>query len=285
MKFRIDKTLKSEQRSLDNYLKKKKLKTNGGFSLVEALVAMFILGVIGVGISQMSELGFKSAASAGIRQDLQTLKMTIRDQLSCEKTLNLPDGYDTSVPVPCTGSKLTLKKPDGNAFGNPLGSLTWSASCVANKIKVMVSSKRSDPLTGQPFVTRDLFNGIAEGLCSSYFTGFACKAGDTVIGIAGSTPVCGKAGANALGFEKVEGTANETNIVCGWPSKPPMKHVAGTVCCPSGKIVFSGGGQCNIGAGGFTENSLQNGPNCWHVDCCKYPPYESTAIYVGCINP
>jgi len=46
-------------------LEKNSNNASAGFSLVEALIAMFILGIIGLGISRMSKLGFKSAASKG----------------------------------------------------------------------------------------------------------------------------------------------------------------------------------------------------------------------------
>jgi prepilin-type N-terminal cleavage/methylation domain-containing protein len=239
MKNKIKQRAKSEALAAPIHLMKKDLDAIRGFSLVESLVSMFILGIVGLGISSMSDLGFKSAASAGLRQDFETLKWTIREQLSCTETLGLPADYNPSVPVPCTGSELTLKKHKGKEFGNPIGSLKWSASCVSDRIQIMITSKKNDPITKKPFGPKDLFEGMADGLCSNYFTGSSCsKPGETVIGTAGTTPVCGKAPV------PVDPPEYYVQTVVGSPETGEScagTHVPSIAECPDGWIAVSCG--------------------------------------------
>ena len=94
---------------------------NSGFSLVEVIVASAILGIIGLAISSMSGTAFKAASISNSRQDLASLKMVIREQVSCPLTLGLPIDYDFSVPVACAGPyklrKVSSSSPTGVLLG------------------------------------------------------------------------------------------------------------------------------------------------------------------------
>jgi hypothetical protein len=102
---------------------------------------------------------------------------------------------------------------------------------------------------------------------------------------------------NVLGLRSVKGIASERRNPnprggkeCGWAplfaGQARMQHVVGTVCCDAGEVAVGGGGVCNHNSGGFLESSkplVAGGRSCWFVDCCKYPNFEPSPIWVQCI--
>lgn len=176
-----------------------------GFSLVEVMVATSILGILCFAVVKMSDSAFKAASISNSRQDLASLKMIVRDQVSCPLTLGLPSNYDFSVPVPCGGPYKLKKVSPSNAAGvligvsvdaerTQLGDYKIRATCVSNQLQIMVESTRKDPVTKKIPPPKDLFAGAGgNGLCSQYFTGATCPAGKVVTGVANGMPVCSAA--------------------------------------------------------------------------------------------
>ena len=150
----------------------------------------------------MSGTAFQAASISNNRQDFASLQMVIREQVSCPLTLGLPLNHDFSTPVPCAGPyklrKVSPSNPAGVLLGvdedaerTKLGSYKIRASCVSNQLQVMVESTKKDPITRQLMPPRDLFAGAGgNGLCSQFFTGETCPAGQVVTGIANGIPVC-----------------------------------------------------------------------------------------------
>lgn len=176
--------------------------TKSGFSLIEILTASSIIGLLGYGLTRMSGTAFQAASISNNSQDLASLKMVIREQVSCPLTLGLPANYDFSVPVACGGPYLLRKAaPSGSVqlgtsiAGDPertlIGNYKVRATCSGNQLQIMVESTRLDPLTKTILPPRNLFAGAGgSGLCSQYFTGATCPAGKVVTGVANGVPVC-----------------------------------------------------------------------------------------------
>lgn len=155
-------------------------------------------------------------------------------------------------------------------------------------------------------------------------TGINCPPLTTLAGFnPDGTSIC-KTVTKELGYEVVSGTASTIGPQCGWTNKTQYpvfnwgthvvpktccasggcwscpetwpvllsvnyftttwRHVSGSVCCPAGKIVFGGGGNCSIGSGGWLEIDRKVSGNCWHVDCCKETPFPSSPIYAVCLG-
>jgi hypothetical protein len=73
----------------------------GGFGLVDVSIAILGLSILAVAIQKIVTSNLCSVSSLARLQDLEALKQTVRESLSCERTVGLT-AIPTS-PVPCGG--------------------------------------------------------------------------------------------------------------------------------------------------------------------------------------
>jgi len=202
-------------------LELKILKSKQGFSLVEGLVALSIMAIAGVGLTNLNVTGMKANKSNEIRGDLQDIKRTIAGQIGCQATFAR---FGAARPIACSGGQV-IKLLDKNgkelAPNNKIGDWTIEAACnnpagsgvglsiYATKPITGTSplSYKKDPLRGLPLdkshPVSSLFQPGAR-LCPSFFSSGAtvsCSAAgefvksvDLASGIVncGTVPSCSK---------------------------------------------------------------------------------------------
>jgi type II secretory pathway pseudopilin PulG len=75
------------------------LRSQAGFSLVAALVAVAITGIVAVGLSQLLRNTFRAQHSVELRSDIASLKSLINDQIDCSKSMPATCPADGFVPL------------------------------------------------------------------------------------------------------------------------------------------------------------------------------------------
>lgn len=261
-----------------------------GLTLVEVLTASSILGILGYGVARMSGTAFQAASLSNNKQDLASLKMVVREQVNCTKTLGLPDNYDFSVPAPCAGPYLLRKNGNvllgtsisGDSERTLIGDYKVRATCRSNQLDVMVQSTRIDPLTKVILPPRNLFSGSGGiGLCSQYFTGVACPTGQIQTGVSNGVPVCANSGGCPRGQVQT-GTSNGLPV-CTVPQacNPPYYQVGFSnnlpVCIPEPTpnpddyiMVVRGSPEAGSRCAGKHTPSIAVCPNGWVATSCGY---------------
>jgi hypothetical protein len=233
-----------------------------GFSLVEVMVAAFVAFLVAAGISAMMKGLFRASSSSAKLGDLSTLKMNIRDALNCEKTL----GVVLPAVTGC-GGPYTLRRADNSVVPTQFGSpATWEirSRCVANSLIVEAHQIGAVPSTpGLSSVTHlrrdwfDLFNGTSD-FCKAYFVGpGVCPAPQTIIGMAGSVPVCG------LGT---------------WPNGPYCIIQAQNQACPTGFTAQDPSNSNVPGNGLVGESFLVRGDSSSHISVANTPWQMNTSF-------
>ena len=88
--------------------------------MVTVLVASAIAAIVAVFISKLVTAGMSGAASSQRRQDIATLKMTLRENLDCLETFNVTGA--TALPIPCPAGPIVLrgKRPASGGQGPEL---------------------------------------------------------------------------------------------------------------------------------------------------------------------
>ena len=95
-----------------------------GFSLLEGMITIGVLSIAGMALVGMNDKIMKSNKSASIRSDLQDIKRTISNLISCDQTLG------AAKPTACSGP-VTLKDKNGNPLvnGGKIGEWDIEATC------------------------------------------------------------------------------------------------------------------------------------------------------------
>jgi prepilin-type N-terminal cleavage/methylation domain-containing protein len=203
-----------------------------GFSLVEVIVAIGVMSIAGTAILELSVKSMKANKSNALRMELQDVKRTIENTISCEQTLG------TTRPTTCSGPQILKDKlgkeiaPDGK-----LGSWTVEAVCESigtqqgkMGLSIYATKKRDDgtfmidPLRGVPLDRKHSSSALfdpATRLCGGHFTGTttasACPNGIKSINFEDHTVVCAKLNiAPCPSMAYVTGVTNDVRT-CGRP--------------------------------------------------------------------
>ena len=153
------------------------LRFSKGFTIIEMLVTIAVLGIAMVGLTRMQVLGMRANKSSAIRLNVLDVKRTITNSLSCEKTF---ESFGPTRPIACTGPVI-LKDKNGNALtnNNKIDAWTIEASCESlgspptNGLSIYATQPgKTDPLRGIPLdknhPSGTLFSREVR-LCRDYF--------------------------------------------------------------------------------------------------------------------
>ena len=133
------------------------LGTKKGFTLLEVMVGIGVMSIAGMALMGIINTGMKANKSNDLRADLQDIKRTIADRLSCSDTLG-------AAPTSCSASTVfTLKDKSGHEInpGNKIGSWTIKAKCEdigGTKGLSVYATKRVGGGTTGPFVIDPIRN-------------------------------------------------------------------------------------------------------------------------------
>jgi hypothetical protein len=233
-------------------------------SLISALVAVAIIGVLIVIFTQMMTNANKVSRSAQNDVDFDMLRMTITSRLDCAKTL----GVLPTAPLPliCSEySNVTLKNHSNTSIApsEKLGLWDISAQCSGNEVIVKATRPGNEPLTGKPYASlpaaTDLFGGTGK-LCRPYFdTSYLGRYVKVeTFGIAYDPP-------GSLPSSKCQ-------ISNGSTSSHP--YAVAHAACPAGYTIFAGEGACFWG---IVAASFPYG-NGWSLSCCTFPGFQALAL-------
>jgi prepilin-type N-terminal cleavage/methylation domain-containing protein len=167
-----------------------------GFTLVEALLALLLLGI---GSAVMaSALGHHVQGQAAIsrRADLNAVKQTLLQSFDCAASLGspTPDELPLSCDAYARPGEVAIRGKRGTPLTSKdhLGRWKVRAYCADGGVRFKVDSDSApgrstkDPLTNRDLATDDLFGG-AGNFCANYFAGtksrYACGAGQFVTAI------------------------------------------------------------------------------------------------------
>lgn len=147
-------------------------RSQSGVSLIGAIIAIGILGIISVSLSKMLQTTFKANKEARIRDDRLGITNLLRQRLRCRETLQ---------SATCNSNQFfALRDRDGKTIGSPefqawrLGELHIRASCNNTALKIEtarlkgVEQFRRNPLTKQDDEWRPLTT-TGEFECREYF--------------------------------------------------------------------------------------------------------------------
>lgn len=183
-------------------------KENHAFSLMEAMVAIGVISIVGLGISNLTTTAMKATKSSEIRLDLQDIRRTLTSKISCAKTMA---PYGPSIPVTCSGN-LDLKDSTNMSIipnSGKLGNWTITARCEVlgskNGLSVYATMKDSagnfkkDPLNSNILLDESspvslLFKPEVRP-CSNFFdtddVAVSCPSGEMLTGLRKSgAPIC-----------------------------------------------------------------------------------------------
>jgi prepilin-type N-terminal cleavage/methylation domain-containing protein len=115
-----------------------------GFSLVEVIVAIAVLGFISTGLVKMLASSSKSARSTERLVDLKFLARTFSENVECHRTLKSdPVGTAGFSPLSCNDfpmGSVTLRRKDNSKFqvnaGDKLGGFEIQAGCRNRRLHI-----------------------------------------------------------------------------------------------------------------------------------------------------
>ncbi len=203
-----------------------------GFGLVDISIAILGISILAVAIQKIVTSNLRSVASLARLQDLESLKQTVRESLSCERTVGL-NAVPLS-PVPC-GGPYTLRRDDGRELIPAASPWQTSAQCLNDVLIISVESKEPDPLLQQVVRRADLFEG-ASSLCNRIFTSAPlCGKDEVQNGFFNGTPLCTKAVLQAnAGFYWTKTSSNTDGPRC------IISNEFSKACsCPAGSNVLA----------------------------------------------
>lgn len=166
--------------------------SRNGFTLIEILVVISILGVVGLAISSMTTTAFKATNSSKIRLDIQDIRRTLTQSLSCRDTFA---AYGSVKPIACpSGTAIVLKNKNNSNIVPASGKLAgWDIDARCEDIagdkglSIFATKKKpgggylSDPLNGNMILDESSpmarIYGAGVRPCSDYFgasTGTPC---------------------------------------------------------------------------------------------------------------
>lgn len=272
-----------------------------GVSLITLMVFVLISSIVAMASLKMIANHFNAYASLSLKGDLEGIRHSVLNAISCEETLaQAPHCKDGELINLLSAHKQILVKSDGNtAFGR------WivRAVCKQNGIELQAALGSVEPQTAQAtFVPEPLTKRIYDwnapkllmpagmSLCSQ--TKKPASPEDQPVQVTGKVIVQKGNLVQMVGSEDCRPSLDRERPT------PYNMHWYGEVRCPSGFIAVGGGGNCQIPYpvtkpdpnGGvmltsgalFDERQQSIG---WQVDCCatktEKQEYEN-GIHVIC---
>jgi hypothetical protein len=245
-----------------------------GFGLVEALIAASVTLVVAVGISGLMKDSSKSTSSASKLDDLSTLRMSLLENLNCQRTL----GVAIPGAAGC-GGPYTLRRGNNSIIPSQYGSpATWEirSRCIANEliveahqVGVVTATRELSAVTRLRRDWFDLFDGTSD-FCRPYFSGSpACPAPQTLVGMAGPVAVCGP-GAWPVGSYCIV-QAQSQGCPAGFSAQDPTNSSVPGNGLQGESILVRGNSWSHVSTGSipFGMNNSFNGPVKTWAWCCK----------------
>lgn len=206
-----------------------------GSSLLGGIVALALVGALAVIISRSTTTGVQGAKSISIRQDIEMLKKTIRENVSCSASLGFTPGM--TLPLSCPTTPIVLRRPNGTVLD--LGDWTSNVLCTngnSGSLRIGVQRPGRDPLSKKLWtqmpsndptvsIAVDLFGGTS-AFCMEYLS--------TTASCGGTYPLrmgAGQGGARCCRVEEYIATVAPTFI--------------GTSTCLPSEFVLGGGTSCH----------------------------------------
>ena len=285
-----------------------------GQSLVTVMVAVAVLGTIAVVMSRMMSNGLNANRHVELRGDLESMRRVLAQSVDCTATLTAAGGPGTCS----TSSFFALRDRNNNVIGAPsfgawkLGAWHVRSHCAGNRLNVQYARATSstafasDPL--HPNVTYDWTYGSTtkplfptnELACDAFFgTATTCTAPPGYYCNYTTADGTYKIVAADLTRDPSINACSTLGSACAvWYPGETDTGYFGTITCPAGYKVASGGANCNsVGVGGpfagdqagVTESSFIADPagQSWKVKCCKCSKNGLTitaAAFAACVK-
>lgn len=263
-----------------------------GISLLGVIIALGILGIITVVMTQMLTNSMSTQQHLDNEEELRSLRVLIEKRLSCSKTITKAILATCSPNIDlnaiAAGSFFSLKDKQDKYLGvrqsdgsTQMGSWSIKGRCTksptVNTIQIAVAktSKKggfaTDPLTKKPLSWAPLYPAkapLATNLCT-----------DEIIGDVIDDVVADHIESKPMEVSKVAGCGDGLfGAILGGQTQ----LYKSTVYCPSNKIAVSGGAECMPGAGNKNLSTLIAGSpkgtmvasrpaadgQAWYVECC-----------------
>ena len=181
-------------RFLKQLIQQQKASSEDGNALLVVLILLGIGSISALNFSKKNTAQFYAVSSFGRKIERDSVKKLIRDNISCQETLN-HNLWDRGAAYCDSTRLLPLKFANGNSAPEEISGYKWRMRCNQKDgkkgIEVQLQSTRKNPHAQgktNPFKT---VIRAEEGLCSSFFDQNPCEEG-YINGYAGGTPVCGK---------------------------------------------------------------------------------------------
>lgn len=232
-----------------------------GSSLISVIIAMGLVGLLTVGITQITVQGYRANKAVDIRQKLESVRQTVRTRLNCEKTLNIT--ASTVLPISCTNLAQTLLRADGQSVGSGDG-WTIKGRCVADELIITATMPGVvDPLTGRNMdslpsnssgmtVSQDLFGGTSD-FCREYYeqpTQRYCSGT----------------------YDRASGNYQGSQLCCR-AVESAWTRLAAVARCDANEWILNGTGMCAIDPEWWANraflhtNTIDAAGNAWVADC------------------
>jgi hypothetical protein len=148
-----------------------------GVSLIAAIVALGIAGIVMVVVSQLMTNGFKAQSSLELKGELEALRRNLVAGVDCTKTLpSTPASCDATAYIPLVRANGSTFVAANGASGTKVGSWSVRSKCTGSQLSVEVARLSADgsrflkdPLTEKSGGWSPLFPTSL--LCDAFFNG------------------------------------------------------------------------------------------------------------------